>query len=145
MFNHDRDTKSKIKSPCQFKERKKIRQINASQKENMTPSIGLNLRVTGYCNQGGRKYMEDVFRYALNYEISYPCFTGKSLSEALVFASTNPQYDGRLFIELQVQYMKIQSSNLGRKCCIQKLNLTFRTIFVHTQHVLPIFCKKKSF
>ena len=31
----------------------------------MTPSIGLNLRVTGYCNQGGRKYMEDVFRYVL--------------------------------------------------------------------------------
>ena len=28
----------------------------------MAPSIGLNLRVTGYCNQGGRKYMEDVFR-----------------------------------------------------------------------------------
>ena len=30
--------------------------------------------------------------------------TGKSLSEALIFASTNPQYDDRLFIELQVQY-----------------------------------------
>ena len=27
---------------------------------------------------------------------------GKSLSEALIFASANPQYDGRLFIELQV-------------------------------------------
>ena len=27
--------------------------------------------------------------------------TGKSLSEALIFASTNPQYDNRLFIELQ--------------------------------------------
>ena len=26
--------------------------------------------------------------------------TGKSLSEALIFASTNPQYDDRLFIEL---------------------------------------------
>jgi len=26
---------------------------------------------------------------------------GKSLSEALIFASANPQYDGRLFIELQ--------------------------------------------
>ena len=26
--------------------------------------------------------------------------TGKSLSEALIFASTNPQYDNRLFIEL---------------------------------------------
>ena len=33
--------------------------------------------------------------------------TGKSLSEALIFASTNPQYDDRLFIELQVQYIKI--------------------------------------
>ena len=57
--------------------------------------------------------------------------TGKSLSEALIFASTNPQYDDRLFIELQVQYMKIPSSNLGRTCCVQKLFLTFRTIFVH--------------
>ena len=36
--------------------------------------------------------------------------TGKSLSEALIFASTNPQYDNRLLIELQVQYMKIASS-----------------------------------
>ena len=42
--------------------------------------------------------------------------TGKSLSEALIFASTNPQYDERLSIELQVQYMKIPSSNLGRTC-----------------------------
>ena len=38
------------------------------------------------------------------------CGTGKSLSEALIFASTNPQYDDRLFIELQVHYMKIPSS-----------------------------------
>lgn len=30
----------------------------------MAPSIGLNLRVTGHCNQGGRKYMEDVFSVA---------------------------------------------------------------------------------
>ena len=29
--------------------------------------------------------------------------TGKSLSEALIFASTNPKYDDRLFIELRVQ------------------------------------------
>ena len=42
--------------------------------------------------------------------------TGKSLSEVLIFASTKPQYDDRLFIELQVQYMKIPSSNLGRNC-----------------------------
>ena len=57
--------------------------------------------------------------------------TGKSLSEALIFALANPQYDDRLFIELQVQYMKIPSSNLGRTCCVQKLFLTFRTIFLH--------------
>ena len=57
--------------------------------------------------------------------------TSKPLSEALIFASTNPQYDDRLFIELQVQYMKITSSNLGRTCCVQTLFLTFRTVFVH--------------
>ena len=38
-------------------------------------------------------------------------YAGKSLSEALIFASTNPQYDDRLLIELQVQYMKIASSD----------------------------------
>ena len=36
--------------------------------------------------------------------------TGKSFSEALIFASTNPKYDKRLFIELPVQYMKVPSS-----------------------------------
>ena len=39
--------------------------------------------------------------------------TGKSLLEALIFASTNPQYDERLFI---VQYMKIPSSENGENC-----------------------------
>lgn len=29
-----------------------------------TPSIGVNLRVTGQCSQGGRKYMEDYFSVA---------------------------------------------------------------------------------
>jgi hypothetical protein len=37
-------------------------------------------------------------------------FTGKYFSEALILPSTNLQYDNRLFIELQVQYMKIPSS-----------------------------------
>ena len=36
--------------------------------------------------------------------------TGKYFSEALILASTNPQYDDRLLIELRVQYMKIASS-----------------------------------
>jgi hypothetical protein len=69
--------------------------------------------------------------------------TGKSLSEALVFASTNPQYDDRLIIELQVQYMKITSSTLGRTCCVQKLFLTFRTIFVHNMFS-PCSAKRRA-
>ena len=32
--------------------------------------------------------------------------TGNSLSEAPIFAPTNPQYDNKLFIELWVQHMK---------------------------------------
>jgi hypothetical protein len=43
-------------------------------------------------------------------ETIFDCVTGKSFSEALILASTNPQYDKRLFIELQVQNMKIASS-----------------------------------
>ena len=55
-------------------------------------------------------------------------FTGKYLSEALILVSTNQQYDDRLFIELQVQYMKIPNSehgeNIRRTCCV---------------HILPMF------
>ena len=58
--------------------------------------------------------------------------TGKSLSEALIFASTNPQYDNRLSIELQIQCMKLPSSNLGRTCSDIQNNFC-------TQHVLPMF------
>ena len=47
------------------------------------------------------------------------------MSEALILASTNPQYDKRLFIELQAQYMKIANSehgeNMGRTCYLYKL------------------------
>ena len=37
-------------------------------------------------------------------------YTGKSFSEALILASTNPQYDKRFFIQSRVQNMKITSS-----------------------------------
>ena len=45
----------------------------------------------------------------------YRLFTGKSLSEALIFVSTNPHYVDRLFGELQVQYMKIPGSTCSAK------------------------------
>ena len=38
--------------------------------------------------------------------------TGKSLSEALIFASTNPRYDETLLIEFQEKY-KLTT------CCVQ--------------------------
>ena len=70
--------------------------------------------------------------------------TGKSLSEALIFASTNPQYDDRLFIELQVQYMKIPSSEHGENMLCTEIVFDIQNNFC-TQHVLSMFCKKKSF
>ena len=84
-----------------------------------------------------------VFKLQVNFNHDFGNSTGKSLSEALIFASTNPQYDDRLFIELQVQYMKIPSSNLGRTCCVQKLFLTFRTIFVHNMFS-PCSAKRRA-
>ena len=61
-------------------------------------------------------------------------FKGKSLSEALILAATNPQYDKRLFIELRVQYMeKLQAKNMLCTQIVVFLFLywQFRTIYVH--------------
>ena len=57
--------------------------------------------------------------------------TGKSLSEALILGSTNPQNDKRLYIDLPVQY--IHENYKLRTCCVHKLFfvLTFRTIYAH--------------
>ena len=57
--------------------------------------------------------------------------TGKSLSEALIFASTNPQYDKRLFIELQVQCMIIPS--WGE-------HVVYRNCFWHSEQFLYTTC-----
>ena len=74
--------------------------------------------------------------------------TGKSFSEALILASINPQYDKRLFIELQVQYMKIASSEhdmyINFSECQNKYKI--KTIYLcdrsnccmFTQHVLSL-------
>ena len=70
--------------------------------------------------------------------------TGKSLSEALIFASTNPQYNDRLFIALQVQYMEIPSSEHGDNMLCTEIVFEIQNNLC-TQHVLPMFCKNKSF
>jgi hypothetical protein len=61
-----------------------------------------------------------------------------------LFASTNPQFDDRLLIKLQVQFMKIPCSNLGRTCCVKKLFLTFRAIFVHNMFS-PSSAKRRAY
>ena len=66
------------------------------------------------------------------------------MSEVLIFASTNPQYDDRLFIELQVQCMKIPSSEHGENTLCTEIVFDTQNNFC-TKHVLPMFCKMKSF
>jgi hypothetical protein len=58
------------------------------------------------------------------------------MSEALIFASTNPQYDNRLFIELWVQYMKIPNSeHVAYKNC-------FLLMFWHSEQFMYTTCSE---
>ena len=59
------------------------------------------------------------------------------MSEALIFASTNPQYDNIVFIELQVQYMKIPSSEHGENM------LCTEFFFWHSEKFLYTTCSAK--
>ena len=43
--------------------------------------------------------------------------TGESFSEALFLASTNPQYDKGLFMDLPVQNMKLQTTQSVYTTC----------------------------
>ena len=58
--------------------------------------------------------------------------TGKSFSEALILALTNPKNYKRLFIELRVQYMKtISSEHVVYINCSEFQNKNKKTIYVH--------------
>ena len=68
--------------------------------------------------------------------------TGKSFSEALIFASTNQQYDDRLFIDLRVQYMKIPSSEHVKNLLCTQIVFCFSFYIQNnlcTQNVLGLF------
>ena len=75
--------------------------------------------------------------FTLVYFHKYVRSTGKSLSEALILASTNPQYNNRLFIELKVQYMKIPSSEhvVYKNCFLFLFEIQNNLC---TQHVLRL-------
>ena len=65
------------------------------------------------------------------------------MSEALIFASMNPQYDAKLLIELRVQYENSKLKPGDIMLCTEIVS-DIQNNFC-TQHVLPMFCKKKSF
>ena len=68
--------------------------------------------------------------------------TGKSLSEAVILGSTNPQYDKLLFIDLPVQDMKTTSSEHGENIMCAKIVLNVKTKTKNNfcaEHVLPMF------
>ena len=62
--------------------------------------------------------------------------TCKSLSEALIFASTNPQYDQRLFIVHENCKLIIPAKHVVYTNCCFYFVLTFRTILVDN-----MFCR----
>ena len=127
----------------------KAEQIESTNMQHIQPISGATmLEPMTSSEQILMKEIDDISNTDLLLEESFfsPIFkirTGKSLTEALIFAQTNPQYDDRLFIELRVHYMKIPSSNLGRTCCVHKLFLTFRTIFVHNMFS-PCSAKRRA-
>ena len=64
------------------------------------------------------------------------CITGKSKSEALIFASTNPQYDNRWFIVHENCKLRIPAENVVYTNCCFCFVLKFKTILVHN-----MFCR----
>ena len=68
----------------------------------------------------------------MSHQASVLLSVGRSMSEALILAATNPQYDKRLFMDLPVQYMKTTSlEHVVYTNCFFVFVLTFRTIYVH--------------
>ena len=76
-------------------------------------------------------HVRKCFSFMCQSLLSNVCFikirTGKSLSKALILGSTNPQYDKRLFIDLQVQYIKTISSEHGENMLCAKIVLNVKT------------------
>ena len=91
--------------------------VKQSDSENSNMSIGKQVYVDKEKKNDkppkklGNIHDEDVDSSTLSQETSSS--TGKSFSEAPIFASTNPQNGKRFFIDVPVQYMKTTSSEHG--------------------------------
>ena len=73
--------------------------------------------------------------------IMYQVCTGKSLSGALIFASTDPQYDDRLFIE----YMKSSRSEHGENMLRTEIVFDIQNIFCKYTTCSPHVLQKENF
>ena len=89
-----------------------------------------------FCNESGYENFQNLQDWQ---DFANVIDTGKSLSEALIFASTNQQNDDRLFIELQDQYLH-ENSKLkpGENMLCTEIVSDIQNNFC-TQHVLPMF------
>ena len=86
-----------------------------------------------------------IFIQALTYLVHFRNLLQVNLCQKLLFLhqlTHNMTTDCSLNYKFNM-YMKIPSSNLGRTCCVQKLFLTFRTIFVHNMFS-PCSAKRRS-
>ena len=93
-----------------------------------------------YKNQNS--HVDNIFgnKFSWYFNLTNNRFTGKSFSEALIFASVNPQYDKRLFIEFPEKYK-------FTTCCVQKLFFCFCFDIqnnICTQHVLNLYFSGNS-
>ena len=81
--------------------------------------------------------MTDLTNYFC-FNMTQASVTGKSVSEALILAWVNPQYDDRLFIDLQLLTQKnTNSEHVVYKNCFECQNKN-KTNFC-TQHVLNLY------
>lgn len=79
----------------------------------MPASIGVNLRVTGHCSQGGRKYMEDFFSVAYQQSLS----DEQDLEYAFIGI-----YDGEFATIRNISWWKIpRTTNSTTKICSNQL------------------------
>ena len=89
----------------------------------------------------GNPYLETPHHVNTNWgtlfiKYSQVLIQGKPLSEALNFASTNPQYDDRLFTVHENCKLRIPAEHVVYTNCCFCFVLTFRTILVHN-----MFCR----
>ena len=73
----------------------------------LTANVINQLERCGHVWKSLKLYYEGLSKFGKFYRMSLG--TGKSLSEALILASSNPQYDKRLCIDLPVKYSRVRN------------------------------------